>query len=122
MAEKHLQLAILRRFKAMRTPERIAAVRKLAGGSAEDEALVRDFFPAFTDVAQQIEEAASENEKTGSLSRSLSSTKRRCAAAKTELGLALFLRPFVDSARNVRYAFPFAAAHFFVRDHRAPHG
>ena len=29
----------------MKGPERIAAVRKLAGGSTEDEAFVRDFFP-----------------------------------------------------------------------------
>src|SRR5260221_8308727 len=45
MSEKHLQEAIVRRFKAMKRPERIAAVRKLASGSADDEAFVRDYFP-----------------------------------------------------------------------------
>ena len=45
MAERHFKAAILRRFKSMKRLDRIAAVRKLASGSAEDEAFVRDTFP-----------------------------------------------------------------------------
>jgi len=45
MAEKHLIAAIEKRFKALKRLERIAAVRRLASGSAEDEAFVRDVFP-----------------------------------------------------------------------------
>jgi hypothetical protein len=46
MAERHLKAAIEKRFKAMRKRERIAAIRKLAGDSAEDKAFVRNTFPA----------------------------------------------------------------------------
>jgi hypothetical protein len=43
MAEKHLIAAIEKRFKALKRHERIAAVRRMASDSAEDEAFVRDF-------------------------------------------------------------------------------
>ena len=46
MAEKHLIAAIEKRFKALKRHDRIAAVRRMASDLAEDEAFVRDFFPA----------------------------------------------------------------------------
>jgi hypothetical protein len=46
MAEKHLIAAIEKRFKALKRHDRIAALRRMASDSAEDEAFVRDFFPA----------------------------------------------------------------------------
>jgi hypothetical protein len=45
MAGKDLIGAILKRFKGMKQQERIATIRELASGSAEDEAFARDFFP-----------------------------------------------------------------------------
>jgi hypothetical protein len=46
MAERHLKAAIARRFRAMKKLERIAAIRKLASGSAVDRAFVRSLSPA----------------------------------------------------------------------------
>jgi hypothetical protein len=45
MAERHLALAVVRRFKGLTREERIARIEKLAGSSPEDERFVRETFP-----------------------------------------------------------------------------
>jgi hypothetical protein len=47
VAVRHLHAAITKRFMAMKKRERIAAIRKLAGGSVEDKTFIRSAFPAF---------------------------------------------------------------------------
>ena len=45
MAEKHLIAAVMRRFEGMSRTERIAKIKKLATGSAEDRKFIRQTFP-----------------------------------------------------------------------------
>jgi hypothetical protein len=45
MAEKHLIAAVTRRFQGMSRSERIAKIRKLAAGSAQDKKFIRQTFP-----------------------------------------------------------------------------
>jgi hypothetical protein len=45
MAERHLTKAIAERLNGLSRKERVAKVRKLAGGSPEDDKFVRETFP-----------------------------------------------------------------------------
>jgi hypothetical protein len=75
MSEKHLIAAIGERFKTLKKSERIVAVRRLASGSAEDEAFVRDVFP---DLYREA--FLSPRRVAGGRSRS---TRQRARASKT---------------------------------------
>jgi hypothetical protein len=45
MSQKQLTAAIDKRFRSMNRRERIAKIRKLAGGSPEDDRFIRRTFP-----------------------------------------------------------------------------
>jgi hypothetical protein len=54
MSQKQLAAAIDERFRAMNRRERIAKIRKLAGGSPEDDSFIRKTFPELYREAFQI--------------------------------------------------------------------
>ena len=49
MAERHLKAAMEKRYKAMKK-RRIAAIRKLAGGSSEDKAFGNTFLASYREA------------------------------------------------------------------------
>jgi hypothetical protein len=55
MSEKQLAAAIDNRFRSMNRRERIAKIRKLAGGSSEDDRFIRKTFPELYREAFQVD-------------------------------------------------------------------
>ena len=54
MSQKQLAAAIDQRFRSMNRRERIAKIRKLANGSAEDDRFIRKTFPELYREAFQV--------------------------------------------------------------------